>query len=130
VRAGGELLVVETNTASYATDVIPAAELAASRLQAIAEGRTLVQAATTGYSAVVDPDGTVLIQGRLGIADVLRAQVALRTGMTLYDRFGDWPALAVAALALAGGWALQLSAVGRRGAHTAPRRRHRRASAA
>jgi apolipoprotein N-acyltransferase len=130
VRAGGELLVVETNTASYATDVIPAAELAASRLQAIAEGRTLVQAATTGYSAVVDPDGTVLIQGRLGTPDVLRAQVALRTGMTLYDRFGDWPALAVAALALASGWALQLSAVGRRGAHTAPRRRHRRASAA
>jgi apolipoprotein N-acyltransferase len=126
VRAGGELLVVETNTASYATDVIPAAELAASRLQAIAEGRTLVQAATTGYSAVVDPDGTVVIQSQLGSPDLLRAQVALRTGMTLYARFGDWPVLAAAALALAGGWGLQLGTAGRRGAHMAPRRRHRR----
>ncbi len=125
VRAGGELLVVETNTASYATDAIPAAELAASRLQAIAEGRTLVQAATTGYSAVVDPDGNVVVRSRLGTPDLLQAQVAFRTGMTLYARFGDWPVLAAAAAALAGGWALQLGTVGRRGAHVVARRRHR-----
>ncbi len=76
VRAGGELLVVETNTASYSTDVIPAEELAASRLQAVAEGRDLVQAATTGYSAVIDPDGTVTMRSRLGPADLLRATVS------------------------------------------------------
>jgi hypothetical protein len=50
--------------------------------------------------------------------------------MTLYARFGDWPVLAAAALALAGGWALQLSTVGRRGAHMATRRRHRRGGVA
>jgi apolipoprotein N-acyltransferase len=123
VRAGGELLVVETNTASYSTDVIPAEELAASRLQAVAEGRDLVQAATTGYSAVIDPDGTVTMRSRLGPADLLRATVALRTGMTLYARFGDGPVLAAAAAALAIGWALQLGTAGREGTHRVARRR-------
>jgi hypothetical protein len=50
--------------------------------------------------------------------------------MTLYARFGDWPVLAAAALALAGGWALQLNTVGRRGAHVAARHRRRRVARA
>lgn len=108
MRAGGELLVVETNTASYATDVIPAEELAASRIQAVALGRDLVQSATTGYSAVVTPAGVVAAQSRLGSPDLLRARVALRTGATPYARFGDWLVLAIAATALVAGWALQL----------------------
>ena len=108
VRAGGELLIVETNTASYATDVIPAEELAASRIQAVAFGRDLVQSATTGYSAVVTPAGAVAAQSRLGSPDLLRSRVALRTGATLYARFGDWLVLAIAATALVAGWALQL----------------------
>ncbi|MFZ0059048.1 MAG: apolipoprotein N-acyltransferase [Acidimicrobiales bacterium] len=109
VRAGGELLVVETNTASYATDIVPAAELAASRLQAIAEGRDLVQSATTGYSALISPNGVVTRQSGLGTPDLLRGVVALRTGATLYERFGDLPVLAGSALAVALGWALRLA---------------------
>lgn len=115
VRAGGELLIVATNTASYATDVVPAAELAASRQQAIAEGRDLVQSATTGYSAVISPDGTVTRLSGLGTPDVLRATVALRTGATLYQRFGDLPVLVAAALALALGWAVGRGAKSRLG---------------
>jgi apolipoprotein N-acyltransferase len=115
VRAGGELLVVATNTASYATDIVPAAELAASRLQAIAEGRDLVQSATTGYSAVISPDGTVTRLSGLGTPDLLRATVELRTGATLYERFGDLPVLVAAALALALGWAVGRGAKSRQG---------------
>jgi apolipoprotein N-acyltransferase len=123
VRAGGELLVVETNTASYATDVIPAAELAASRLQAIAEGRDLVQSATTGYSAVIGPNGAVSGQSHLGDPDLLRADVALRTGTTFYERFGDAPVLIAAALVVALGWAMQLTGPSPPGAKSTRRRR-------
>ena len=121
VRAGGELLVVETNTASYATDVIPAEELAASRIQAVAFGRDLVQSATTGYSAFVTPTGVVSAQSRLGAPDLLRARVALRTGARLTVRVGDW-LFAIAAAALVAGWALQLGG-GRPGGGSARRQR-------
>ena len=101
VRAGGELLVVPTNTASYVGDAVPEEELAASRLQAVAEGRDLVQAASTGYSAVVDRRGHVLARSALGLASVVRGDVQLFGGSTLYDRAGDAPTLAGAAGTLA-----------------------------
>ena len=104
VRAGAELLVVPTNTASYASSQVPTAEVAADRVQAVAEGRDLVQAATTGYSTVVNENGDVALQSVLGHRQVLVAAVTLRRGLTLYAREGDVPVLVLAALALALGW--------------------------
>lgn len=104
VRAGAELLVVPTNTSSYSTAQVPAQEVAADRVQAVAEGRDLVQAAPTGYSTVVTNEGTLRQRSALGPRQVLVATVALRRGATLYERFGDLPVLVLAALALAAGW--------------------------
>jgi len=104
VRAGAELLVVPTNTSSYATDQIPSQEVAADRVQAVEEGRDLVQAAPTGYSTVVDHRGAVLQQTALSRRQVLLATVALRTGRTVYARFGDLPTLVLAVLAVVAGW--------------------------
>ena len=103
-RAGAQLLVVPTNTASYATSQVPTQEIAASRLQAIAEGRDLVQASPTGFSALVDNRGTVLSLSSLGRRQVMIGDVALRSGRTLYERFGDLPVLVGAALLVVGGW--------------------------
>lgn len=104
VRAGAELLVVPTNASSYSASQVPTEELAAARVQAVEEGRDLVQAAPTGVSAVVDNRGAVLERSVLGRRQVLLATVALRRGRTLYERFGDLPVLVLAALALAAGW--------------------------
>jgi apolipoprotein N-acyltransferase len=103
-RAGAELLVVPTNTASYASSQVPTEEVAADRVQAVAEGRDLVQAATTGFSTVVDNRGRVLGRSTLGAPAVVASTVALRNGATLYERAGDLPVLVLAALALAGSW--------------------------
>jgi apolipoprotein N-acyltransferase len=100
-RAGAELLVVPTNTSSYATSQVPATEVAADRVQAVEEGRSLVQAAPTGYSTVVDPDGRLEHRSVLGRRQVLTATVGLRVGATVYERFGDLPVLVVSAAALA-----------------------------
>jgi apolipoprotein N-acyltransferase len=103
VRAGAELLVVPTNTSSYSSQQMPGQEIAAARVQAVEEGRDLVQAAPTGYSAFVTSGGTVLQRSRLSSRQVLTGDVALRRGATLYERLGDLPALALAALSLVGG---------------------------
>jgi apolipoprotein N-acyltransferase len=114
VRAGAELLVVPTNTSSYAASQVPAMEVAADRVQAVAEGRDLVQAAPTGYSTVVDPSGDVLRRSGLGRRQVLLATVALRRGATPYERFGDAPVLVAAAAALVAGLALAAADARRR----------------
>jgi apolipoprotein N-acyltransferase len=98
VQAGAEVLVTETNTSSYATSQVPATELAASRLQAIADGRDLLQAATTGYSALIAPSGAVSDRTELGRPAVVATSLPLRTGMTIYGDLGDLPVLIVAAV--------------------------------
>jgi apolipoprotein N-acyltransferase len=104
VRAGAELLIVPTNTSSYASAQVPTQEVAADAVQAVETGRSLVQAAPTGYSTVVDQRGQVLQRSVLGRRQVLTATVALRRGFTFYDHLGDLPFLLLAALALATGW--------------------------
>jgi apolipoprotein N-acyltransferase len=106
VVAGARLLVVPTNTSSYAAGQVPGQEVAADRVQAVAEGRTLVQAAPTGYSTVVSPSGAVRRRSVLGRRQVLVAEVSLRTGRTLYSSTGDLPVLVAGALALLLGWAV------------------------
>jgi apolipoprotein N-acyltransferase len=113
-RAGARLLIVPTNTASYSTSQVPTQEIAASRLQAIAEGRDLIQASPTGFSAIIDHDGTVLARTALGPRQVLVGDVRLRTGRTLYERFGDLPVLLGAGALLLGGWGAALTGGQRR----------------
>ena len=66
VRAGAELLAVPTNTSSYSTSQVPAQEISAAVVQAVETGRDLVQAAPTGYSAVVTNRGVVVNRSTLG----------------------------------------------------------------
>ena len=123
-RAGAQVLIVPTNTSSYATSQVPTQEIAASRIQALAEGRDLVQSSPTGFSAIIDHDGRVLSRSNLGLRQVLVGDVRLRTGRTLYERAGDLPVLIGAGLLLLGGWLAALTGAGGRGAPRRSRRRH------
>lgn len=114
VRAGAELLAVPTNTSSYSSSQVPSQEIAAAKVQAVQSGRDLVQAAPTGFSAIVTQRGAVVARSALGSRQVLTGTVALRTGSTPYDHWGDLPVLALALAALALGWIRQwLAARGR-----------------
>jgi len=106
VRAGAQLLIVPTNTSSYATAQVPTQEVAAAQIQAVQQGRDLLQAAPTGYSAAITNRGVVLDRSVLGARQVLTATLSRRTAWTVYVRFGDLPPLLLAAVALAAGWLL------------------------
>jgi apolipoprotein N-acyltransferase len=105
---GAELLLVPTNTSSYATSQVPTQEIAASRLQAIAEGRDLLQSAPTGFSAVIDNRGRVTARTALGTRQVLLEHLSLRTGTTIYAADGNTPVLVLATLSVLGGWIADL----------------------
>jgi apolipoprotein N-acyltransferase len=102
IRAGGQILLAPTNTASYTTTQVPAAEIAADRLRAWETGRDVVMAAPTGWSAVLDARGHLLRRSGLGTSEVLQATVQRRTGSTPFVRWGNVPVV-VLGLALLGG---------------------------
>ena len=108
VRDGAELLIVPTNTASYATSQVPTQELAAATIQAVQQGRDLLQAAPTGFSAAIDHRGVLEARSVIGARQVVFATLDRRSGTTLYVRFGDLPVLVLAAVALVAGWWLAL----------------------
>jgi apolipoprotein N-acyltransferase len=87
-RDGARVLLIMTNNASFGTGAGPRQHLAAGQLRAVEEGRTIVQAAVTGISAVIGPDGVARQQTRLYQQTVLRVQAPPREGMTVYARIG------------------------------------------
>ncbi len=116
VRAGARLLVVPTNTSSYSSEQMPSQEVAADRVQAVSEGRDLVQASPTGYSTFVTNRGVVTRQSGLSERAVLSGPVELRRGATVYERFGDLPVLVLAGLGVATGLAAEVRQRRRAGA--------------
>lgn len=99
VRAGGRLLVVQTNNATYGRTGQPEQQLAISRLRTIEHGRAMAIASTSGISAVIAPDGRVVRRSAEFTRDLIVAPVPLRAGTTVATRVGVWPELALALLA-------------------------------
>ena len=91
ISHGGEVLLGPTNAASFSNAQMPSLELGAARLRAIETGREGVQAAPTGFSAVITKNGHVRTHSDLGKQTVLVERVDLRRGQTIYTRLGDGP---------------------------------------
>jgi apolipoprotein N-acyltransferase len=104
VRAGAQLLAVQTNNAGFGYSPMTEQQLAMSRLRAVEHGRWTLVAALAGVSAVVAPDGTVMERIELFEQDVMMAEVELSDDMTVATRIGEWPEwlLTLAAVLAAG----------------------------
>ncbi|WP_223838673.1 apolipoprotein N-acyltransferase [Saccharopolyspora pogona] len=90
-QQGATLLAVPTNNAWYGHSEMSYQQLAMSRLRAVEHGRAVLVAATSGVSAVVQPDGTVTQQTELFTAQNLVADVPLRSTQTLATELGSAP---------------------------------------
>jgi apolipoprotein N-acyltransferase len=104
MHTGSDLVINPTNGSSYWLTQVQTQQLASSALRAVESGRWLVQAAPTGFSAIVDPAGNVVARTDIGEAAVLQRPVELRDGNTIATAVGDVPALVVAFAALALAW--------------------------
>jgi apolipoprotein N-acyltransferase len=109
VRAGAQLLVIQTNNATFGHSSETYQQLAMARLRAVEHARTVVQVATSGKSAIIDPSGRTLAEsGPLFTADTLLTRVPLARQTTLATRTGaaaEWLLVAIGvAAALIGGF--------------------------
>jgi len=102
VREGGRLLVVQTNNATFGRSPQTEQQLAMSRLRAVEHGRAVVVSATSGVSAVIQPDGTVSHRTQVFTQDVSVTSVPLRDARTPATRLGVVPELLLVLLAVAG----------------------------
>ena len=107
VAAGANLIVVQTNNATFGLTDESVQQLAISRLRAIEHGRSVVHISNVGVSSLITPDGAA--HGWTGHFEpaVLAEDLPLRSAQTLATRLGDWPALVttagIALLALGAG---------------------------
>lgn len=108
VRAGAELLTVQTSNASFIFTHQIEQQFAITRLRAIETGRWLVVASTNGRSGVIAPDGSVVATADPRTTAVLNERVRLSTTLTPAMWLGMWPARVFAVLAVG---ALVLGAV-------------------
>lgn len=92
VRAGAELLTVQTSNASFIFTHQVEQQFAITRLRAIEAGRWLVVASTNGQTGVIAPDGTVVASADPRTTAVLVERVGLSDGLTPAMRVGVWPA--------------------------------------
>ena len=98
------LLLNPTNGSSYWLTIVQTQQIASSRLRALETGRWVVQAAPTGFSAVIRPDGSIVERTALREQRVIETTVELRTGDTLATRVGRLPMIALAFALVAVGW--------------------------
>ena len=84
------LLVVQTNSATFGTSAESAQQLSITRIRAIEHSRNVVSVSTTGISAVINFNGKVLNQTSMGTAQHVFADVGLIEQSSPRDRFGDW----------------------------------------
>ena len=91
VDHGANVLLVQTNNATFGYTDESAQQLAISRIRAIEHDRSIVHISTVGVSAMITPDGTAHQRSALFTPAVLSADLPLRTDRTVADRVGSWP---------------------------------------
>ena len=84
------ILVVQTNSATFGTSAESAQQLSITRIRAIEHSRNIASVSTTGISAIIDFEGKVVQQTSMGTAEHVYASVGLIEQSSLRDRIGDW----------------------------------------
>lgn len=95
-----ELLVVHTNSATFAGTAEGDQQLAITRLRALEHNRDVISISTTGPSAIVNSRGEVLDSLRDGEIASLSGDAELNSSLTVADRLGGYAPLVVLAIAL------------------------------
>ena len=95
VKQGGQAIIIPTNNASFLDSGEAAQQLAQGRVQAVVHGRSVIQASTVGYTAIINPRGEIEQVTRPYTQASLVADIPLRRSQTIADRLGSAPGIAL-----------------------------------
>ena len=106
VLDGAQIMLNPTNGASYWLTQVQTQQIASSRLRALETGRWMIQAAPTGFSAIINAEGRLLERTGVGEQAVIHGTVELREGLTWATRLGPVPMLVLSVLLVTAGHAI------------------------
>lgn len=86
---GATFVINPTNGSSYTWTILQTQQIASSRLRAREQRRWVVQVAPTGFSAFIDPDGSVHDRTSISEPRIIERTISLRTGRTPYSLLGN-----------------------------------------
>jgi apolipoprotein N-acyltransferase len=86
---GATFVINPTNGSSYTWTILQTQQIASSRLRAQEQSRWIVQAAPTGFSAFIDPNGGVHDRTSISETALIERTISLRTGRTPYSLLGN-----------------------------------------
>ena len=90
------MLVNVTNDAWFGRSSARYQHLQLSRMRAMEAGRPMVRAANDGVSAAIGHRGEIIARAPEYEANVMRAELQPRIGLTPYARSGNWPIVCLA----------------------------------
>ena len=108
------LIVVQTNNATFGKSAQSSQQLSITRIRAIEHARNTLSVSTTGVSAVIDYQGNIVRQTDMHKAAHIYAQPKLIDTQTPRDRAGDWALVGVLIWLFLLGWALRRPGAKRR----------------
>lgn len=102
-RRGAQVLAILTNDAWFGTRSATWQHYHMATFRAVEGGCSVLRAATTGYSAILDPRGREIARGDLFRRQVLHGEARMEAVGTLYLKIGDvaaWGSILAVILAL------------------------------
>ncbi|WP_052074806.1 apolipoprotein N-acyltransferase [Shewanella mangrovi] len=100
VNNNTDMLLTVSNDAWFGESNGPLQHMQIAQMRAVELGRPLLRGTNNGATAVVDEHGNITDKLPQFEAGVLTSKVALVKGMTLFNRFGQWPILLLTTLLL------------------------------
>ena len=97
-----DVFITISNDTWFGHSIGPWQHFQMARMRAIENGRYMVRATNNGVTGIIDHHGRVVGELPQFVEGVLRGEVQLLSGETLFARFGHGPTLFAAALVLAG----------------------------
>ncbi|GAV97196.1 apolipoprotein N-acyltransferase [Corynebacterium glutamicum] len=110
IANGAEFLTTPTNNATFGFTDMTYQQLAMSRMRAIEFDRAVIVAATSGVSAIVNPDGSISQNTRIFEAATLTESIPLKDTVTIAARVGFYVELLLVIIGvLAGLFAIRMN---------------------
>jgi len=89
-KKGAKILINLTNDAWFGMTSAPYQHLCMSVFRAVENGRPLIRAANTGFSAFIGPQGKIITRSDLFMEEILTQEVRLsNSSMRFYTLYGD-----------------------------------------
>jgi apolipoprotein N-acyltransferase len=90
VKENAEILVNLTNDAWFGATSAPYQHLSMAIFRAVENGRPMLRAANTGFSAFIESSGKIIVRSRLFTEGILRKRLVVQAGpLRFYTRHGD-----------------------------------------